>query len=914
VQEEIILGLFAIAAVLAIPVCVIVLFVKVSGLTARLRAVETDLRRLRQQAQATAAPAAPPVAETEPPEPEIAASGTAPAPVATEQTEEPEVQAGPWSASALAEPATTEAERPAPEPRAAHTSPLADWLKANWVYAVSALSLSLAGVFFVQYGIEKGLLPPLARVLAAIAFGLALIGAGEWVRRRWGDEGAAITAHVPSTLSGAGLVSIFAGVLAARQLYGLIGPEVAFAGLLATAGLAVFLGWFHGPFLAAVGLIGATAAPFLVGGDSETPYWLYGYFTVIAATGLAVDTMRRWAWVSVLAVILGFGGCWLVLAGTGGAGWSAMAVVVLAAISICIPARSLLPDHQGATLAEAVLTRKVRPIFPTLLAWGATAAATAWLVVLDSDTGAESLLALLGLTLLGLALIIWAERAPALSDLAAVPAGGFLLRLGFEGLDRWPLAVDYANHATSLRAPETSGPMTATILLAMGLAMTLAAAWASSQARPWRPAWAAGAALVAPLATLVLELFWAPSDVIGAYPWALQVIALAALMAAMALRFARADGADMRRAAYAILSTLALIALALFLVLTKAALTIALAALIVTAAALDRRFRLPEMGWFIQAAALVLSWRLVVDPGLEWAIDRASLLAAVASYAGAAGAAFAALKLIEDLDRRTARVFLESAFAGYAALLANVLILRWLTREGANEAYIASHWSLTLNALPWVITMLAQLHRVQLGGAMRWLRWGIAVISGLIGGFGLALAVTVFNPLTDIIGGRENFVLGPPVADTLLVAYGVPGLLILGVLTRLGHLHRVLRALLGIAGVGLTGLYATLEIRRLWRGPDLSVPGVTQPELYSYTVALMVVGAGLIYQSLARRSPMLRRAGMAVIGLTIAKVFLIDISGLTGLMRVFSLLALGLALIGLGLLNRWVVRRQAGDV
>jgi len=45
---------------------------------------------------------------------------------------------------------------------------------------------------------------------------------------------------------------------------------------------------------------------------------------------------------------------------------------------------------------------------------------------------------------------------------------------------------------------------------------------------------------------------------------------------------------------------------------------------------------------------------------------------------------------------------------------------------------------------------------------------------------------------------------------------------------------------------------------------------------------------------------------MVGIGLTIAKVFLIDMSGLTGLTRVASFLGLGLSLSGLA----WVSRRM----
>ncbi len=44
---------------------------------------------------------------------------------------------------------------------------------------------------------------------------------------------------------------------------------------------------------------------------------------------------------------------------------------------------------------------------------------------------------------------------------------------------------------------------------------------------------------------------------------------------------------------------------------------------------------------------------------------------------------------------------------------------------------------------------------------------------------------------------------------------------------------------------------------------------------------------------------MMRKVGLFVIGAAVAKVFFIDVSGLEGLMRVFSLLVLGLSLAGL---------------
>ena len=101
-------------------------------------------------------------------------------------------------------------------------------------------------------------------------------------------------------------------------------------------------------------------------------------------------------------------------------------------------------------------------------------------------------------------------------------------------------------------------------------------------------------------------------------------------------------------------------------------------------------------------------------------------------------------------------------------------------------------------------------------------------------------------------------------------------------------------------------LYGGLEIRRLWQGNDLSAYGTVEGELYSYTIAMLLAGSVTLGLALMKKSTTLRRGAFAIIALTIAKVFFIDMSGLEGLTRVLSFLALGLVLAGLALLNRWV--------
>ena len=73
-----------------------------------------------------------------------------------------------------------------------------------------------------------------------------------------------------------------------------------------------------------------------------------------------------------------------------------------------------------------------------------------------------------------------------------------------------------------------------------------------------------------------------------------------------------------------------------------------------------------------------------------------------------------------------------------------------------------------------------------------------------------------------------------------------------------------------------------------------------------------MAGAALLWLAVQRRSEPLRRLAMVVIGVTVAKVFLWDAAGLSGLVRVLSFACLGLALAGMAWLNA-LIRRAMAD-
>jgi len=896
----VILGIaYGVMIVIGLPV----LLFRLPALSGRLRQLEQELAALKAGSPAPAAPQ--PDEDAVPrPTPPAALAETAPSALIDEQA--------PGPAHAVPPPLPVmPAEAPipvAPEPNA--LAPVAAWLRANWTLAIAALSLILGGLFMVQYGVENGLLTPPLRVLGGLALGLALTAGGEAIRRRTGDVATPATRALPSTLSGAGAVVMFIAIAAAHALYGLIGPGVALAGLALIAGATVLMGWFYGPVLSAIGLIGAGAAPFLLGGGPEGARLFYGYFPLVGLAGLAIDSFRRWGWVSALALGVASFGLVLLWGSVPFAPGLAGAALVLGFAALTFPERHLTPRHAGAPVTA--LFRNPRPEVPTLIAAAGAAIATiaGLMIVAGAGTPAASGLGFGLLVALFAAASLWLFRAPALDALAVLPALGFLLALLIEPTHGGPLISGLFATLDTPPGEEIPLPPTLWALALAGAALSALAfarlryARASGEADPMF--WAFGAAKLGTATIFALEFFWAPGLFLGPGPWSLVVIAMAALMVLFAERRARMGGEALPRdlglfAAAAVL----LIALAFFILLTKAALTLGLALLVVLATLTDRRFRLPLMGWIAQLGVAVIGYRLLADPGFDWSLYGASWPAFGLSHLGPI-AAFEATRRLARPERAGLRAVAESALMTTVALFGMLIIARLIPDRDTH-----THWFAGLTAAIWFGAAFGQIWRLPTSGrAIRWLRGVIAALSGLAA---LAALLALARDLVDMLDWGGDPVLGPPLLDSLALAFWPLAATLAAAAVFLGApgrpRARQLSAGLAI-GAGLaTLIWGWLEIRRLWRGADLSLPGPSDGELYSYTVALLAASLALLVAAVPRRSLTLRRIAMAGVALTIAKVFLLDMAGLSGLTRVASFVGLGLALTGLAWLNRRIDAR-----
>lgn len=159
----------------------------------------------------------------------------------------------------------------------------------RWFAWLGALAVVVAIVLFLKLAWDAGYLrvPPAGRCLGAAGFGVLLMLAGEWARRR-------VSAWASAGLSAAGVAAVYAAVYAAFGLFDLIDAPAAFALLAATSALGVGIAARANlASVALISIVGAYATPFVLGSQSASPVVFPSYLFAILATGLVLAAWRR---------------------------------------------------------------------------------------------------------------------------------------------------------------------------------------------------------------------------------------------------------------------------------------------------------------------------------------------------------------------------------------------------------------------------------------------------------------------------------------------------------------------------------------------------------------------------------------------------------------------------------------------
>jgi uncharacterized membrane protein len=849
---------------------------QISALKTRLRALERQIGALHLKSGAAEAPEPEAMPEPEP-ETELPA-------VAAVAAEEPAKKSKPPKPKQKEQ--FGKIKPPAP-PAPTFVDRVMDNIIANWIIWLAALSLGLGGVFIVQYGIERGYLGPVARVIAALCFGAILIGVAEYVRRKNPDQAVNyFSAHV--ALAAGGIASLFAGVVAAHVLYDLTNALVGFASMAVVSWLALAGGLIYGPVLAVIGLLGAYISPFLVASEGPSPL-MYLYFLLVLMASLAVERWQRWIWLSSLSV---FGALvWGVLLHWSIPNQPYLAGHTIAVIltAVTVPAFGLPPRSGVNGWVTPRSFEKISHHYPTILAVVTALAATLLLVLTSPDSlifWQSSLIALPVLLVLSVFLFGKAQNLDQIAAIAGLGmigvVAGIALLPGSEG--RWLYGTDYD------QVIRRYFPFASLSMLGLTLVYTLGSLWRSPRSvRPFY--WNALTALLPLLALVVLWSKWQRTDVLTNGNWQVLALLLTGLLTGLAILHLR-RGADMLSSAD-ILSCGAFFGLGFLalLILSPSEQIIGFAALAVLAFVIEARHSLRLLGLVSLGYTSLAFGRIVLDPGIEGGIYGDFLQGPV--YIAVATALFYCGAWWATQVKSDARlVQFETAGVAGLGILISVLLGR-VAEAGYN---LPDHALLGLYVSVWLILSLVQCKRAEQDHGFTRLRlifgwgyFGLASFAFLVGSFWL----------DPVIGDGASPVAGFFPLDSIVMAYALPAL-ILFASHRVKYLPAPLPRHIGLPVAGALATWTIiLEIRRFWHGNDIYGSDILTPELYSYTVALLIATLACVVAALIRKDNKLRTWGLALAGVTAVKVFVWDMSDLQGLNRATAFIALGLTLAGI---------------
>jgi uncharacterized membrane protein len=877
-MSEVVGVLFLILLVLAIPVISIVALVMTLNARDGVRRLERRITAL--EAAGTRQPGIAP------------AAGAAPA-APIQAAEPPPVVVEPPAAPETPEPA-------APAPAASTPAParatLEERFGTQWVVWIGGLALALGGIFLVRYTVEMGLLGPGVRIFLAAVFSALLITAGEWARRN--ELAAGIvpipSQHIPGILTAAGTIAAYATVYAAFALYGFLSPAAAFVllGLVALATLAAAL--LHGPALAGLGVVGAFVTPVLVSTGSADYWALYFYLAVVMAAAFALARMRLWRWLAVTATAMGVLWTW--------AGAEPDHIEALTAHLFHVVA--------GFALAATLIVSGLKygpPAEPGEIdgvssgSIGAFLFAAAFLVINSNhDSLALAIFALLAAATVAIA---WRTEAA----LWALPAAG-VFACGV--MIQWaaPEFVETLVLSPGVTRGAIPGPPTGTTLhLVFGAALAVIFGLPAFGAQG-RTATALSAQLwsltgvVVPIVILI-ALYLRIANLDRSIPFAALALALAALYGYATEYLGKRQPLPGLASAAAIYAAgaVASLALALTFALDKGWLTVGLSLMVPGIAWISERRPLPALRYLAAAIIVVVLIRVGYEPRIvgrdvgttpifNWLLYGYGVPAASFWYAG-----YLLRRRADDMPTRLA----EAAAILFTVLLALLEIRHYMNngdvyRRSATLAEVAMQvcvgFAMAIGLERLRMRTNSVVHNV---GAL--LIFAATMLATL---FGLAVSV---NPMFT---GRP---VGGSFFNLVLLGYGIPALLatILALVAR-NNRPLAYRAIAATAAVGLALMYLGLEVRTLFHGEFLTRGTTTDAEQYTYSAVWLVFGVLLLIAGFWLRSQPARLASAAVVALTIGKVFLVDMSDLTGIFRALSFIGLGAVLVGIG----WIYQRM----
>ncbi|KAB2915795.1 MAG: DUF2339 domain-containing protein, partial [Hyphomicrobiaceae bacterium] len=416
------------------------------------------------------------------------------------------------------------------------------------------------------------------------------------------------------------------------------------------------------------------------------------------------------------------------------------------------------------------------------------------------------------------------------------------------------------------------------------------------------------AAIAPPLLALILA-YLRVTQFDRSISFALFAVVLAALFYLVADRFdnivpeAKSPLTRFATGCFAAATTAAM-TLAFVMVLDRGYLTVAFAVTALTTSIFAVVDRIVLLRYVVAALGFIVLGRLIWDPRIMGAdVGSIPILNWLLLGYGAPAVAFLGAGHLLKREGEDLAVRICDALGVLFAALLFFFEIRHALNSGDPLAPVSGHVEQGLLALT-SLCFAYVLMRLDLGRSNPVFRaaslaFGVASAVQVVFGLGL-----LENPLfvSDRVAGAAIF-------SSLLLAYLLPGIAA-ALLARASRGHRPDWYVAGAAGLAMLLLfgYVTLEVRHVFQGEEITMWRSTgAAEVWSYSAAWLGLGLVFLAYGIWRGSKEARLASAALVVLSVLKVFLYDLSGITGLWRALSFICLGAVLIGIGLVYQKLV-------
>jgi uncharacterized membrane protein len=767
-------------------------------------------------------------------------------------------------------------------------------LASRWLVWLGGIAIALGGLLLIKYAQDNGLVPPIVRVFVGLATAAALAGAGEWFRVKRGEM---VQDYVPAALSAAGLIIGFGVSYAAYALYNIFAPAVVFPLLAAISLSAMWLATRQGPLIAALGLVGATFTPALVQSNNPSTSGFFAYLLVVLVASLWLLRRFNWWWLGFAAVAAT--AAWALL-WINGISLNPTLPIGLFGLALAIAA-VFIPRGRGILSADMGSMWDTKSITPPMgIAIAGCAAGSIILAALAVQSG-HAAVPLLMFAIGMAALVAFGWFRPGLVAAPLLAAATTLLVLVAwrdVGFHEW--AFDERGFWVTVPGL-FEPPRFRNALLFAALAFTGVGALGimqKSETRPW-------SILAASSAFIFLFVAWGRADFTLSWQiWALIGLALTSVLAitTRSLLPKITEPSTARSIEVLVGGIVLLLLFVLDRCFNGVWLTLSIAALAAIVAYSTRLLPLPNIGGIAAATAALAALKLFI--GREfWGEPTSQPLGGhwvLYGYGIPAVLFWQASRWLKSEAFERWKVAFEGASLGLLISLVSlelrVIIGGGITNEGFGLLELAAH------ACAWLGAAYGLAYRQHLYSSFVSI-WGARVLlAAATAAFFLAL--TLRNPvLTDdpVVGGQ--------IFNALWLAYLLPVPLYSLMARKLDSLGlgRV-RSAVGVFTLVLLMTFVTLLVKRQFQSATLDIAFLSQAESYAVSFAWLMTGIGIFIAGIKLQRQTIRYGGLAILVLTVLKVFGFDLFSLGGLWRIASIIGLGLCLVGVG----WLYTRFIG--